>query len=377
MELVKWVLTKFNVTKDFGIKKYFEESTTVLSCDADYKIKNIIWKLRNKMQEKVLEHKNLRLPKKAFGQGVTNIVYKLDNGHILKTALGRGHTIVLGEAILQTVLHYPDYRSHYQTILNGYMKCLNTNPAEACLDYPIPDVYDIFWSCDKIYFEYEFIPEILQDAKLNRDDFMDILYQICIHLMILQDTINFMHRDNHPGNMAVKKRPIPKQMQYTYESKSVRTTSRYQIYFIDLETACLNFSNIKISGSSMHGAHRYYNTCNNNSFDMHIFLSWAYVTRIIPIDVSHVRKIAKESIKQLKLDKCRSKKCMESEFANTQRRHLNIANIPYLYPSNILYALIHQNYRLNIYEIRPLFKYSNKACKLDECKKNRHCKQNT
>jgi len=417
-ELVEWVLSKFSTTHDFGLKDFFERSTKFLDCEANYRMRKLIWDLQIKFIEQV-PSQPIQLPYRSFGKGVTNTAYLLENGHIVKTSQRKGRKTVLSEGILQTMLHYPDYLKDYYKRLGRFMQCLNSDPPRHCKEYPIPEVYRIFWYKERVFLEYEFTPEMLMEAGLTNAAKIDVILQICVHLMILQESAGFMHRDFHPQNVAVRKRPIPRQIRYMFESREIVTTSYYQIYFIDLETACVNFSEVKLIGTNLRSPNAFVNTCQNRSFDMQVFLSWSYLLGFLPkmsrshnglkpAYSDHIQRISRYAVTALNMSGCfgenkdkkdsasetkgiRSKlkqlfqqrklrqlrqldnliepvplrECIR-ELANVQRSYLNIANLPYLYPNNILYALMFEDYRLDIYRPWPLFPEVPADCDVQE-----------
>uniref|UniRef100_A0A6C0BPN5 Protein kinase domain-containing protein n=1 Tax=viral metagenome TaxID=1070528 RepID=A0A6C0BPN5_9ZZZZ len=356
--LVAW-LQKLGGGVDFGIARYLETSTKLLTCEANYRISGELKKLQESFVTKTPPVNLPRRGRKRLGSGVRNTAYLYD-GHVFKTSTRAKDPYLLGEALLQGFLWYPEFRHEYQTILNKYVQVVNTNPPKPLRDYPIPRLYRYFHTPDgRVWMEYEFIPEMLLDRILKHGlspmAFQDILYQIMVHLMILQSMVQFSHRDFHPNNLAIRLRSVPRQIRYTMDGHSKTLTSTYQVYFLDLETACIDASNLRLIGKNINSPNAYYNTCQNQSFDMQVFLSWAHVMEILPKTPAYIRTLAKQAYDDLKI--CHVPKTVSARYrhlARVQRSYLNISNIPALYPKNMLDALLQRKYTPGRFHYEPI-----------------------
>ena len=101
----------------------------------------------------------------------------------------------------------------------------------------------------------------MYDACDEKPDDMFVIYDILVQLSVilhcLQESVGFMHRDLHLGNIMLNTREQPKTVTYTLDGENiVVTNSKYEVKLIDLGQSCVDLSkcgsfcdmNTKISG---------------------------------------------------------------------------------------------------------------------------------
>ena len=161
--------------------------------------------------------------------------------------------------------------------------------------------------------------------------------------MLLQAVLKFVHRDLHPWNIGLRKRSRPLKAYIRLKSKELHFTSYYQVYFLDIEKSCLTFDNFRLSGKSLAKPNRNFVTCNTWSYDMQVFLGMLHHWLKLPERPVYLKEIIKRTLKDLRI--CNSKKDKDAiidQLAYEFRMVMNTSNLPFMYPKNILYALIHK-----------------------------------
>lgn len=106
----------------------------------------------------------------------------------------------------------------------------------------VPNVYDVFWKGDEIWFSMEYIqgisiPDWFAKTKTPDLDALYLLAQVCLLLSTLETHLNLDHRDLKFNNLLIK--PSPSKISVSLGSKRWYLESPFQVVLLDFGFACL------------------------------------------------------------------------------------------------------------------------------------------
>lgn len=324
-----------------SIQSYLESVSKALQEHDQSKVNTYIFDLQRKVAQYYPSTPHIRT--RILGEGAQNITYRYDDT-VLKRAR-KAQTPLLGEAVLLAIVHYPHFKATYSTVLGKYSNIGG---------YPFPAFKGIGHTDGRPFLKYEFIPLILADT--NNVPILEIIYQVALHLMILQATLKFVHRDLHSWNIGLSKRVTPLKAYIHLKGKKLHFTSHYKVYFLDVEKSCLQFDIFRLSGKSLAHPNRNFITCNTWSYDMQLFLCMLDHWIQLPKRPKYLQTIIKRAMKDLRI--CNPKKDKDAiieQLAYEFRMSINTSNLPFMYPKNILYALIHKVNNPSLFTYEPLW----------------------
>lgn len=134
----------------------------------------------------------------------------------------------------------------------------------------------------------------------NLNIYLNILTQVCVSLYGLQQSISFIHRDLHAGNVMINFLNEPTKIEYKIPYKNqvyteIKLDKVVDVYFIDLGQSCANLSRCSKDPSSskpilLEAPAGSYNIkpidgCFNFSHDLRLFcgsISYAYLSKHTP-----------------------------------------------------------------------------------------------
>ena len=179
----------------------------------------------------------------------------------------------------------------------------------------------------------------------------DILVQLCVMLYCLQESIGFIHRDLHDGNVMLKKREKLTDVTYRLKGETiVIKDSLYEVIIIDLGQSCLDMRNCGAScgnysvleGEPFSSELGFQVKCDNKAQDLRFFCA-RFVHFLARIYASYEETDFELLKKFIKFKKCLNSAAFEgiSEACkkNSTRFHypLDLTN-----PNNV-YSAIHKD----------------------------------
>ena len=233
---------------------------------------------------------------KKISSGAFGIIYQYQGRKVLKVP--KGDLSDKSDALIEIISNivYQCYKE----------KILDIVPIPSNFRWPFPTIY----KCSKVNINNDKDPmtspnliSILMD-RVERDcwslqtrDFniyTSLMIQTAVALYGLQQSVGFIHRDLHLGNIMIDTSPVKTTSIYKLGGKEISTRSNILIYIIDLGQSCANLSNCierKCDNIILEGPASSHNVsaidgCFNRSFDLRLFtgcLAIDYISKHLKI----------------------------------------------------------------------------------------------
>ena len=233
-----------------------------------------IFKNLNNIDETKLE--------KQINRGSFGIIYKYEGNKVLKVPIGNVES--KSDALIEIISNIV-----YQCYKN---KILDMVPYPSNFRWPFPHIYKcakLGTSGDNHPYTSPDLISILMD-KVETDcwslsthgdleTYISVMIQTAVALYGLQESIGFIHRDLHPGNIMINMFPDKSVTNYKLSGKKLNISSNVLIYIIDLGQSCANLSkciehkcdNLILEGPASSHPISPIDGCFNRSFDLRLF----------------------------------------------------------------------------------------------------------